>query len=757
MARSVDRTADSVHLFLNLPASVTDAEIRQMAEQGQGLADPWDRDLFKLGFFGVPSGNNVATIATYEMTGTSNVQRLTGVPVPDGRGRGLGDLNLDGALSPGDLENAAGAFEDVLWSRDTQFSPAADTNADGRVTCHDLVELGDVLTDGGADPATLLAWRAVKLRRVDFDADGLLTDSDVAVLEGQFGTAEWTHDLTADGQVDQADKDFLLAHFTIEPDIVPPAAEPVGGQSTVSIEVRWGPNGNPSGRLYRVECWRGAGFEGVGSKVAETDYVVDLGARTFGGLWPDTFYSFRARAKAAAPSCAASSAGPSTPTTAEASTPTIATSRETRPSTRRSPRRLGSGRGLDGELLVAGDPPADAVRRAGDADEEEAAGHGAELADAAGLEVEGEADGLDGDREALGLAGLGGLGEGGRDEGEDLLLVVGHLDEAEQVGPRLAAALAGEGLELGGVVVGDDGLALHLAEVEHVDAEVAEREGVVGRDAVDVAALEVGLEGALPLGRRPHPDDDPCPNRKDDDENDVADAQPPDGAWQRHLADLALALVLLGLRGLDGAAEGLALGLGDGVLALGGDLRRGLGCLRRGGVALRAEQGIELGGAQEALLDEDLAETALVAAAEFAEGHLILEAGIEVIPRQQPPGDREVADAEARGRLALGLGRGRLRGLSLEALPAGAARDAAADELVGHRVLLPARATDLRHVGPLRFGRGRRSSGAERHRQGIGIRPAAAGAQAVRIRPSRRDHYVRLPAPSQALACGDAD
>jgi hypothetical protein len=215
---SVDHTADSMHVFLNLPASVSDAEIYQMASQGQGRLDQVDVNLFKTGMFGIPNGNNVLTIVTFEPTGTSSIIRQTALNPDSARGAGLGDLNHDGIFATSDIANVGGAFEEVLYSRNTLFNPAADTTGDGLVNTYDLLGLGSQLTSAGVDQAVYDLWYDVKQSRVDFNNDGTVDGLDVALLGSSFGTTDWTFDLDVSGAVNAADRDFLFANFEVVPE-----------------------------------------------------------------------------------------------------------------------------------------------------------------------------------------------------------------------------------------------------------------------------------------------------------------------------------------------------------------------------------------------------------------------------------------------------------------------------------------------------------------------------------------------------------
>ena len=76
--RSVDFTADQVHVFANLPSTTSESEILASVASGQGRCDRIDRALFKATTLGgLQKGDNTLTIVTFEPTGTHNVQRVT--------------------------------------------------------------------------------------------------------------------------------------------------------------------------------------------------------------------------------------------------------------------------------------------------------------------------------------------------------------------------------------------------------------------------------------------------------------------------------------------------------------------------------------------------------------------------------------------------------------------------------------------------------------------------------------------------------
>ena len=138
--RSVDQTANSVHVFMDLPASFTDAQILAMVNGGN-KAGQIDRDLFKYGFFDLANGNHVATIVSYEITGNVNVQRRPGLFSFNPDGTGLGDVTTDGFYEGDDVDG----FFTLVTGNNAAFSPAADFNGDGLMSALDWLAFGGEL------------------------------------------------------------------------------------------------------------------------------------------------------------------------------------------------------------------------------------------------------------------------------------------------------------------------------------------------------------------------------------------------------------------------------------------------------------------------------------------------------------------------------------------------------------------------------------------------------------------------------------
>jgi alpha-amylase len=215
IVRSLDGTADNMHFFLDLPATMSDSQIMQMVNNGQGDAGDYDRDSFVAGYIGVRTGNHVATVVTIEPTGNTNIQRFPGLFAQTELGVGLGDLTSRGGLQTNDiLGSGVNAFEGVLFSQNTLFNAAADVDANGLVDNRDLFGLGDALTAQGASVAVLDAYDTLLLKRGDVNQDGVTNGADVAALHGSFGaTGNWMKDLNVDGTVNLADVSTLITEL----------------------------------------------------------------------------------------------------------------------------------------------------------------------------------------------------------------------------------------------------------------------------------------------------------------------------------------------------------------------------------------------------------------------------------------------------------------------------------------------------------------------------------------------------------------
>jgi hypothetical protein len=150
---SPDKRANSVHVLWDLPAADTPSQILAMLGPSN-QANQIDRNLFTADVYGLTSGNHVATVVTYDISGDYSIQRFPGLYTSTIYGAGLGDLNFDGKYDSTDVN----LFNNVLTSNNTQFNPAADLNGDGVINNADLVLLHGRLQAVGADAATLAAY-----------------------------------------------------------------------------------------------------------------------------------------------------------------------------------------------------------------------------------------------------------------------------------------------------------------------------------------------------------------------------------------------------------------------------------------------------------------------------------------------------------------------------------------------------------------------------------------------------------------------
>jgi alpha-amylase len=235
VVKSADGTANSIHAYLDLPAATTDAQILNMVNQGQGAAGQIDTNLWAYGFNGIQSGNHVVTIVSYRPTGAYNIQRIPGQYFATSIGAGLGDLNFDGQITSGDLANTAGCFEQILYSQNTQFNPAADINGDGRINTYDLLGLQSVLMADGVSQSVLDTYTGVVDRRFDFNHDGLDNNVDYQLLQQNLGTHNWLYNLTDSGTVSRQDGALFLNEFPNAGSMseLPPVPEP----STIVLAV----------------------------------------------------------------------------------------------------------------------------------------------------------------------------------------------------------------------------------------------------------------------------------------------------------------------------------------------------------------------------------------------------------------------------------------------------------------------------------------------------------------------------------------
>ena len=142
IVESTDQTAQSVQVLLDLPASLTDAEV--IALSGSAInAGAIDLNLFNASLSGLASGNHVYSVIATEESGNQSVTRYVG-QLLSGSGAGLGDLTGDGLFTVDDVND----FATIYNSGNTQFHAAADHDGDGLVDELDVSLFGDRLKRG---------------------------------------------------------------------------------------------------------------------------------------------------------------------------------------------------------------------------------------------------------------------------------------------------------------------------------------------------------------------------------------------------------------------------------------------------------------------------------------------------------------------------------------------------------------------------------------------------------------------------------
>jgi len=211
IVRSVDKTADTVHVFLDEPASTSDAALILRATGGEGSSGRIDHDLFAYGFFGLTHGNHSATIVTFERTGTVNVQRFGGLLTVTANGAGLGDLNFNGSVTGDDMDGFGWGFEHILYEQNDAFNPAADVNGDGRIDNLDLYDMKAVVQRPGTNPNAITAYSQVLARRGNINQQFGTDQWDIDALYARFGSTDWYDDLDSDqGPAGRGDVDRLV-------------------------------------------------------------------------------------------------------------------------------------------------------------------------------------------------------------------------------------------------------------------------------------------------------------------------------------------------------------------------------------------------------------------------------------------------------------------------------------------------------------------------------------------------------------------
>lgn len=212
---SADGTANNVHVLRNLPASLTDSQILAMVT-GSNQAEKYDTQ-FLVRVDGTSTGNHVATVVTYEITGNFSIHRYTGLFADTNIGAWFGDMNFSGTYSTSDIRGTNNnSVEDILYSQNTKFGSsgaAFDVNGDGLGDNRDLFLLGNELVSHGAGQTVLDSYTDLLLHRGDMNASGATDAADVAALYSSFGSPSWLTDLNVDGAVNIADVQTMVTQI----------------------------------------------------------------------------------------------------------------------------------------------------------------------------------------------------------------------------------------------------------------------------------------------------------------------------------------------------------------------------------------------------------------------------------------------------------------------------------------------------------------------------------------------------------------
>lgn len=212
IVRSTDGTANAVHVFIDLPATTSEASVLALAQAGQNRMGSYDRDQFVFGYNNITEGNHVVTLVTFEPSGNTNVQRIAGLYTTTNRGRGIGDTNANNQYEVADISGSNG-FESILYSQNTIFRATADATADGLVDTRDLIALGPALVTGGASRAVLDEYAAALLRRADLNQDSTVNGLDMELLYTNLGSNNWRFDVNLDGVTNALDAQSLVTNL----------------------------------------------------------------------------------------------------------------------------------------------------------------------------------------------------------------------------------------------------------------------------------------------------------------------------------------------------------------------------------------------------------------------------------------------------------------------------------------------------------------------------------------------------------------
>ncbi len=212
--KNADKTATSVYVLIDLPASRTEAQI--LAGLSGNQASQTDRDIWARDLNSATTGNHVLTVVTQEITGNYSIQRFPGQFTLTGSGYGLGDTDRNNTYNRFDVLG----FAPVLKSNNTQFNATSDFDGDGLVDLTDAFLYGPVLESA---PTVDTPTRNTMLT----EYDNLLKDSYVT-------TGIWNV---------PANKSFTVNKVTAGTTIVP-GTSTLSARSLVGSALQVQPGGN---------------------------------------------------------------------------------------------------------------------------------------------------------------------------------------------------------------------------------------------------------------------------------------------------------------------------------------------------------------------------------------------------------------------------------------------------------------------------------------------------------------------------------
>ncbi|HWB52743.1 MAG TPA: dockerin type I domain-containing protein, partial [Tepidisphaeraceae bacterium] len=159
--QSVDGLSNNIHVFLDLPFGLTDAQVLSDVNSSNQASNT-DINVWQQAYNGVTSGNHTITLVSYKPDGSYSIQRFNSLQMPflattTSVGAGIGDVNYDGLFNSSDITS----FNSVLTSNNTLFRPSADVNGDGYVNLSDAFLLGPILASHNVSSSTWNFYNAM--------------------------------------------------------------------------------------------------------------------------------------------------------------------------------------------------------------------------------------------------------------------------------------------------------------------------------------------------------------------------------------------------------------------------------------------------------------------------------------------------------------------------------------------------------------------------------------------------------------------